>query len=84
MLGLPEVVFGKATLKRHKPLTRRMNVGSDYHGCMSIYVRQGAQPLQQVEGWVVGALLGAGGAQPHQQMPWAPECETGREQSAVG
>lgn len=84
VLGLPEIFFSKATLKRHKPLTRRKNIGSDYHGCLSIYVRQGGQLLQQVEGWLVGALLGAGGALPDQPMPWADECETGREQSAVG
>jgi len=48
------------TIKRHKPLTNRKNVGDTGHGCLSIYVRQGAHMLQQVEGRFVGALLGAG------------------------
>ena len=39
------------------------NVGADYHGCLSVYVRRGEPLLQQVEGWVVGAS-GAGGALP--------------------
>jgi transposase len=71
VLGVPELEFGKALIKRHKPLTNRRNVGETYHGCASIYVRNGAQLLQQVEGWVVGALLGAGGVLPHRAMPWA-------------
>lgn len=57
-------MFAKASIKRHKPLTTRENVGADYHGCVSIYVRNGAELLQRVEGWVVGALLAAGGALP--------------------
>ncbi len=68
VLGLPDLVFGKASIKRHKPLTTRKNVGADYHGCVSIYVRNGAELLQRVEGWVVGALLGAGGALPDRPL----------------
>ena len=75
VLGLPDLQFGKAVIKRHKPLTNRKNVGETYHGCASIYVRNGAQLLQQVEGWVVGALLGAGGALPDREMPWVEEWE---------
>ncbi|MBW3639283.1 MAG: helix-turn-helix domain containing protein [Actinobacteria bacterium] len=64
ILDLPDLSFAPATIKRHKPLTNRKNVGDTYHGCLSVYVRQGAHLLQQVEGWVVGALLGAGGRLP--------------------
>jgi hypothetical protein len=76
VLGLPDLVFAKTTLKRHNPKTVRKNVGADYHGCVSIYVRGGAKLLQQAEGWVVGALLGAGGALPDRPMPWVVGWET--------
>lgn len=69
VLGLPDLEFAKTTLKRHRPVTTRKNVGEGYHGCVSIYVRGGAQLLQQVEGWVVGALLGAGGTLPEHPLP---------------
>lgn len=76
VLGLTDLVFGKATIKRHKPLTTRKNVGQNYHGCVCIYVRCGAELLQQVEGWMVGALFGAGGALPDDPMPWQERCDT--------
>ena len=79
VLGLPHLAYAKATIKRHKPLTNRKNLGSDYYGCVCIYVRRGAELLQQVEGWTVGALLGVGGALPGEPMLWKEqaECETG-------
>lgn len=70
VLGVDDLVFGKAILKRHNPLTRRGNTGSNYHGCASIYVRRGAHLVEQVEGWMVGALLGVGGELPTRPMPW--------------
>lgn len=76
VLGQPDLEFAKASIKRHKPLTTRKNVGASYHGCVSIYVRNGAELLQQVEGWVVGALLGVGSALPDRALP-GPECHTG-------
>ncbi|MCY7366125.1 MAG: hypothetical protein LH469_12555 [Frankiaceae bacterium] len=79
VLGLPDLVFGKEAIKRHRPLTNRKNVGSDYHGCVSIYVRRGAELLQEVEGWMVGALMGAGGTLPDLPMPWSEECFTDAE-----
>lgn len=90
VLGLPDLVFGKASIKRHRPLTTRHNVGEGYHGCLSIYVRRGTELLQQVEGWVVGTVLGAGAALPDQPMLWDRECKTdpvevtSRRPSAVG
>lgn len=77
VLGLPDLEFARTTLKKHKPLTNRKNVNEGYSGCLSIYVRNGSELLQRVEGWVVGALLGAGGALPHSPMLWSEECETG-------
>lgn len=90
VLQLPDLVFARATLKRHVPLTRRKNVGADYHGCVTIYVRRGAELLEQVEGRMVGALLGAGGELPGPAPAAAPACEDGEgpgsaaRQSAVG
>lgn len=71
VLGLPELVFAKETIKRHKPRTVRKNVGDGYHGCVSIYVRNGAELLQQVEGWMIGLLLGVGGTLPAEPMLWS-------------
>ena len=76
VLGLPDLQFARATIKRHKPLTNRKNVNASYHGCLSIYVRNGSELLQQVEGWVVGALLGVGAALTESPMPWDEGCET--------
>lgn len=76
VLGLPAIEFGRPAIKRHRPLTNRKNVNEGYHGCLSIYVRNGSELLQQVEGWVVGALLGAGGALPDFPMLWGEGCET--------
>ncbi len=50
ILDLPDLSFAPATIKCHKPLTNRKDVGDTCHGCLSIYVRQGAHLLQQVEG----------------------------------
>ncbi|MEU8237024.1 resolvase [Actinoplanes missouriensis] len=35
-LGLPRDQFRRPTIKKHVPLTRRANVGDDYHGCLII------------------------------------------------
>jgi hypothetical protein len=45
------------TLKRHKPLTNRKNVGSDYHGCLSIWVTAASGLYRRAEGiwWAVAA-----------------------------
>lgn len=75
ILGLPGLEFGNVNLKRHKPLTKRKNLGEGYHGCVSIYVRNGAELLQQIEGWMVGALLGCGGALPADPVDWSPRCD---------
>ena len=76
VLGIPDIQFARPTMKRHKPLTNRKNVNESYHGCLSIYVRNGSELLQQVEGWVVGVLLGVGGALPESSMLWDEGCET--------
>jgi len=48
--------FGKTTLKRYNPKTIRKNVGADYHGCLVVRVRQGADLYRRVEGWWYGIV----------------------------
>jgi hypothetical protein len=43
--------FLRTTLKRHNPRTVRENVGADYHGCLIVSVRQGADLYRRIEGW---------------------------------
>ncbi|MFJ6436691.1 hypothetical protein [Streptomyces sp. NPDC091416] len=52
--------FGKTTLKKHRPLTIRKNVGGNYRGCLAIHVLQSADLYRRIEGWwygIVGAAL---------------------------
>ncbi len=86
ILDLPDLSFAPATIKCHKPLTNRKDVGDTRHGCLSIYVRQGAHLLQQVEGWSLARYSAPAGSC---QSP--PEMTSGRspihaldEYSAVG
>ena len=51
IVDAPESQFSKPTIKRHKPLTARKNVGPDYHGCLLVYVRGSATLNLQIEGW---------------------------------
>jgi hypothetical protein len=62
IVGAPESQFGKPTIKTHKPLTVRKNVGSDYHGCLLVYVRNSATLNLQIEGWFEGLSACAAGA----------------------
>jgi len=57
--GIPENQFRRPTLKRHNPRTVRKNTGADYHGCLTIYVRQSAELYRQIEGWGHAAMLAA-------------------------
>jgi len=49
-LGLPLVSFARATLKRHKPVTVRRNVGADYHGCLVVAVSRSSGLYDEIEG----------------------------------
>jgi hypothetical protein len=48
--------FRRPTLKRHNPGTVRKNTAENYHGCLRIDVRRGAQLYRQIEGWVGAAV----------------------------
>ena len=54
--GLPDEQFSRPTLKHHKPNTTRKNVGDDYHGCLVIRVRGGAELYRRIEGWAAGVM----------------------------
>jgi transcriptional regulator with XRE-family HTH domain len=50
--GAEPAQFHRTTVKRHNPRTVRKNVGADYHGCLIVRVRQGADLYRRIEGWV--------------------------------
>lgn len=49
-LQIPLASFARATLKRHNPVTIRLNVGEDYHGCLVVSVRRSRQLYDAIEG----------------------------------
>ncbi|MFF7182724.1 hypothetical protein [Streptomyces sp. NPDC008121] len=62
LVDVDPAVFGKTTIKRHNPTTRRKNVGDDYHGCLVMRVRRSADLYRRIEGaWcgIVGAASAA-------------------------
>lgn len=63
VIGLPDVEFGRATLKRHNPKTVRKQIGDNYHGCLSVKVLQSSNLYRRVDGWWRGivAAHGVGG-----------------------
>ncbi len=62
--GIPEVEFGRPTIKRHRPKTNRRNVGTDYHGCLCVTVAGSARLYRIVEGLASGVLSRCGPAEP--------------------
>jgi hypothetical protein len=53
-VGVPPEVFQRATLKKHRPLTNRLNVGDAYRGCLVISVLKSAGLYRHVEAWWYG------------------------------
>lgn len=51
-LGASASRFKRTVLKRHNPLTRRRNAGSDYHGCLAIEVARSRDLYWRIEGIV--------------------------------
>lgn len=58
VIGVPAEQFMRATIKRHKPSTKRRNIGDEYHGCLVIKVRSSTDLMRQITGWWQG-LVGA-------------------------
>jgi DNA-binding CsgD family transcriptional regulator len=57
-LGIPRVVFARATIKRHNPRTNRRRTADDYHGCLVIQVRGSAEIYRRIEGLWHGIVTG--------------------------
>ncbi|MEW2082563.1 hypothetical protein [Streptomyces sp. NPDC005283] len=51
--------FGKTSLKKHNPKTRRKKVGEEYRGCLVVRVLQSAELYRRVEGWWCGIVVAA-------------------------
>jgi len=49
-LRVPISSFGRATIKRHRPLTVRRNVGDGYHGCLVVSVARSRRLYDAIEG----------------------------------
>jgi transcriptional regulator with XRE-family HTH domain len=70
--------FSQPNIKRHKPRTVRRNTGTDYHGCLQIWVSGGGELYRKIEGWA-SAIMAADvtdlpascgpGAQSDQEQP---------------
>jgi hypothetical protein len=56
LTGADASQFRRPTLKRHRPLTNRSNVGEQYHGCLRIEVRRSTPLYRRVEGWAKGIM----------------------------
>ena len=54
LVEVPRDRFSRATLKRHRPQTNRLNVGDGYNGCLVITVLQSAALYRSVAGWWQG------------------------------
>jgi transcriptional regulator with XRE-family HTH domain len=59
VVGAPESQFAKTTIKTHNPRTVRKNVGTGYHGCLLVYVRNSTELNLRIEGWCDGVAAGA-------------------------
>lgn len=59
VVGVPAEQFARSTLKRHDPRPGRRGTGADYHGCLSISVRQSRTLYQHIDGLVLGLLTAA-------------------------
>lgn len=59
VVGVTPEKFDRATVKRNKTSTVRLNVGADYHGCVVVTVLKSALLYRRIDGWVRGIDLGA-------------------------
>ena len=48
--------FATPTLKHHKPVTVRKNVGESYHGCLRVDVSRSADLYRRIEGWASASM----------------------------
>jgi transposase len=57
-VGIERSALLRTALKKHNPRTNRKNTGENYHGCLRIDVRGGADLYRRIEGWWYG-IVGA-------------------------
>ncbi|HVW80773.1 MAG TPA: hypothetical protein VHB69_07545 [Mycobacteriales bacterium] len=57
-LGLGDVEFQRATIKRHNPKPSRHNRGDSYHGCLTVSVRRSRALYDSITGWWAGIAAG--------------------------
>ncbi|MEU4777660.1 helix-turn-helix domain-containing protein [Micromonospora sp. NPDC023633] len=61
VVGVPAAEFQRSSLKRHRPATKRQNIGADYRGCLTVYVPRSSRLYWKVEGIMKGMSDGVTG-----------------------
>ena len=54
LIGVPRDDLSRTTVKRHRPLTNRLNQGETYRGCLVISVLKSAPLYRAIDGWWKG------------------------------
>jgi hypothetical protein len=61
-LGLKNMAFQRATLKRHNPKPGRHNLGANYHGCLVVSLTRSRAVYDHIVGWWAGIAGSAAAA----------------------
>ncbi len=61
VVGAPGPQFRKSTIKTHNARTVGKNVGTRYHGCLVVYVRNSTALNVEIEGWCEGLAAAVSG-----------------------
>lgn len=69
LTGVQPGQFRRPTLKRHNPRTVRKNIGADYHGCLTINVRLGADLYRKIDGWATAVMAAHDGTDNQSGIP---------------
>lgn len=59
-----DLAFARPTLKRHNPVTVRLNTGEDYRGCLVVTVTKSASLYRRLQGTWNGVVVSAGAGSP--------------------
>ncbi|MEH1100426.1 helix-turn-helix domain-containing protein [Micromonospora sp. CPCC 205561] len=62
LVGVPAAELQRSSFKRHRPATRRQNVGAAYRGCLTVYVPRSSHLYWTVEGIMKGMGDGVAGS----------------------
>ncbi|MEV0428019.1 resolvase [Micromonospora sp. NPDC050495] len=54
LVGVPPGQFQPTSLKKHRPVTTRKNVGDGYHGCLIVHVLRSSRVYWRIEGIMKG------------------------------